>query len=139
MSSSSNNNRLFVYGTLREAFDNPMADLLQTYTEKMGLATFQGKLFYVQSHPATIPSDDESDIVKGELYEMKRPDKLLQKLDHYEGYDPDHPERSLYLREEVMVSFGDEEISSWIYLFNRSTKQASQIEHGDIIQYLREQ
>ncbi len=128
---------LFVYGSLRRDTDHPMARYLQTHSQLIGNAIFQGKLFDTGSFPAAIKSTNPNDQVLGELYAMKNVDRLLEKLDNYEGFEPEKPEQSLFLRKKVEVqpSSGDKLVPAWTYLFNRPVTDFQAIPSGDYIEY----
>lgn len=116
-----------------------MAQLLSRYSQPMGEAYFHGLLYDAGSYPAAIPSDRSSDKVYGELFEMQKTGLVLPKLDNYEGYKPAQPNSSLYLRKEVTIYSleEEEEIVAWVYLYNRSVKELTQIPEGDYIKYLQ--
>tara|TARA_B100001123_G_scaffold358242_1_gene412953 strand:+ start:1480 stop:1764 length:285 start_codon:yes stop_codon:yes gene_type:complete len=70
--------------------------------------------------------------VVGELYEILQADRLLPKLDEIEGYYPNAPDKSSYLRRRVCVRHSDGvSVSSWVYIFNGSLEKASRILSGD--------
>jgi len=128
---------LFVYGSLRRDFNHPMGRYLQTNCQLMGNAIFQGKLFDAGSFPAAIKSTNPNDQVQGELYAIKNADHLLDKLDNYEGFEPEKPDQSLFFRtkEEVKPSSGDKMVPAWIYLFNRPVTDFQAIPSGDYTAY----
>lgn len=128
---------LFVYGTLRDEINHPMSDLLQKYVLEVQSASFCGKLYDTGSFPAAVTSEDESDAVIGDLYTIKDPQSVFRHLDSYEGYNPHNP-RSLFLRKKVSVDLQDNnQVSSWIYLYNRSTDNLPLIPGGDYLSYLK--
>lgn len=136
MSSAKNTEHLFVYGTLRDEIKHPMSDLLQKYTLETRTASFCGKLYDTGSFPAAISSDDESDTVYGDLYTINDPQSLFRHLDSYEGFSPQNPSRSLFLRKKISVDLPDKnQVSSWIYLYNRSADNLQLIPGGDYLDY----
>lgn len=59
--------------------------------------------------------------VQCEIIEVS--DKRLKELDRYEGYDPEFPETSLYIRRQYLDGF--------IYEYNRDVNSRQIIESGD--------
>jgi gamma-glutamylcyclotransferase (GGCT)/AIG2-like uncharacterized protein YtfP len=104
---------LFVYGTLRSGFDNRCARLLRAGAERVGLATVPGGIYRVRHFPAYRPLPVGE--VQGELYRIKRPEKILRDLDEYEG-----PEF-----ERVIVN------NAWIYQYRNRLPEESRIASGD--------
>lgn len=116
-----------------------MWDILQKYSEEMAEGTFPGTLFDVGSYPAAILSDDNSEHVHGEVYRLSNSDALFRHLDPYEGYVARQPSKSLYLRKEVTVTIANtEQITAWVYLYNRPVDGLTKIPNGDYLDYLKE-
>lgn len=53
---------------------------------------------------------------------------MTRMLDNYEGYVPENPDNSLYLRKEIELSDG---VSASIYEWNRPTEGLEIVESGD--------
>jgi gamma-glutamylcyclotransferase (GGCT)/AIG2-like uncharacterized protein YtfP len=109
---------LFVYGTLRGAFDNPWARKLRAEAAFGGSATVRGSIFRIAHYPGfrEIPDGE----VQGELWRMTDPAGTLTGLDDYEG-----PE---YERVLVRVSTGE---TAWIYRYSSPRAPATRIASGD--------
>src|SRR5690348_4580425 len=89
---------LFVYGTLMQAYDHPMARLLSEQAERIGEGSCCGQLFQIKHYPGLIASNDANDRVFGELFRLRETTALLAKLDEYEGCGPSAPRPTLYIR-----------------------------------------
>lgn len=126
---------IFVYGSLRRGFSSPAREVLDDYAEFSGRATFQGKLYKIEWYPGVIPSEDEADRVIGELYKITNREKVLPKLDHYEGCSADDPKPHAFVRREVTVTSNSEKIKAWIYLFDLPVDHMVQIRSGDYLKY----
>lgn len=123
---------LFVYGTLRSEIEHPLNDLLSSTSLSMGKASYQGKLFQVNDYPGAIPSTNPVDKVYGEVYLLKDPDRILDKLDQYEETGPAFPQPAEYVREKVVVILeSGKSIESWIFIYNWSVEGLERIESGD--------
>lgn len=112
---------LFVYGTLMPGF--PQHDLLAPWVLSVMPAQREGWLFLMPGgYPALVLPDGPMlehglvppGTVHGVQCELSQ-DATWEQLDAYEGYQPRHPERSLYLR--VRDPTRDE---GWLYVWNPS-------------------
>lgn len=126
---------LFVYGTLRREGGAPgsVERLLGEDARPVGEGTIGARLYRAGGYPAAV-ADDEAE-VRGELYELEDPGKVLSVLDRYEGRTPDG--EGLYRRERVAVerdSGGSAE--AWVYWYNRDPSGLEEIESGDYLAYL---
>ena len=128
---------LFTYGTLRREADTAMRKVISREAAYIGEGSYQGELYLAGSHPAVIPSQDQEDQVAGDLFDLSKAPGLLERLDRYEGYDPREPEASLYVRKMGQIQLRDSRQTreAWIYLYNRSLKQARKIPSGDYLAY----
>jgi gamma-glutamylcyclotransferase (GGCT)/AIG2-like uncharacterized protein YtfP len=96
---------LFVYGTLRSAFDNPYALLLRSRSVFVGPATVRGSIREMERYPAFSAGSDGE--VQGEIYRLETPVATLAVLDNYEG---DEFERVI-----ITCRFGVGDERAWIY------------------------
>jgi gamma-glutamylcyclotransferase (GGCT)/AIG2-like uncharacterized protein YtfP len=102
----------------------------------VGRGWIRAALFDVGIYPAAVPDADGR--VRGELHLMKDAPAVLRSLDEIEGYEPDHPDRSLYLRVESPVWLDDgTSTTAWVYFYNAPLGRASRIESGDYREYLK--
>jgi len=132
-----NNEYLFVYGTLRKAFDNPMAKLLRQEADYEGEGVVDGKLYDIGRFPGAIISCRDSIEIKGEIYALRIADRIFAYLDQYEGYSPNIFASSLFRREKCQVTCDDgDEIEAWIYIFNEPLDGYPLIERGDYVEFI---
>lgn len=91
-------NHVFVYGTLRHGCG---ANRLLGSSERLRTCTLEGATIY---HLGGFPGlkFEEGYSVVGELYRVDDA-RILYHLDGYEGYYPDDPQHSLYIRREITV------------------------------------
>jgi gamma-glutamylcyclotransferase (GGCT)/AIG2-like uncharacterized protein YtfP len=134
-----NNHLLFVYGSLRKDFNHPAHQFISRYFNLVCSATIKGRLYDLGEYPAALPTNTEH-IIKGELYEIKRPDEFcyaIAQLDDYEGIIPEEGLQALYRREIVAVSTPNGEIYAWVYWYNGSVEGQPVIECGDVLEYMK--
>ena len=123
---------LFVYGTLRRDVGGEMYRLLARYSDFVGEAAYQGKLYKVTHYPGVVPSNDPADLVQGEVYRLRNPDLVLPRLDEYEECGPGFKEPTEYVRlsQEIQLRKG-ETLSAWVYVYNRPINGLELMPVGD--------
>jgi len=101
---------LFVYGTLRRGSPNRFAQLLESQARFIGNARVVGRLYSFGKYPGAIRSDLPGEWVRGEVFLLKAPARILQALDEYEG--------PKYERVAVPVELASgKHIESWVYFY----------------------
>ncbi|HZX14115.1 MAG TPA: gamma-glutamylcyclotransferase family protein [Thermodesulfobacteriota bacterium] len=132
-----NKDYIFVYGTLRKDSKNQMYHILARYADFVGVGTFMGKLYNIGEYPGTVPSDNPDDVVRGEVYALRDPNRVLKVLDDYEGCGQDDPSPTEFRRQKVNISLeSGRNINAWIYIYNRSTDGLKVIPSGDYTQFI---
>src|ERR1700760_2984582 len=120
--------RLLVYGTLMRGYVHPMAKLLSANAEFLGEASCRGRLYMVKHYPGLVLSDDESEIVHGELYRLREGDAMLREFDMYEACGEGFPEPTQYLRKMFAVTLADGSTSeAWTYIYNWPVEKLTRI------------
>ena len=120
--------RIFVYGTLDKI---PLfSELLKTEEIKyVGRGKIKARLYDLGEYPGAV--EDRENRVYGKVYEISGMDKVLPQFDEYEGFYPDKPEKSLYVRKVKKVEMDDGRIlKAYVYIYNRSVKGLKEIESG---------
>lgn len=126
---------MFVYGTLLKGAENMMSSYLKSKSTFVSEALMPGSLYKVDFYPGAVYERDSGRMVLGELYQLHEPEKSLEVLDTYEGYDPQQPEQSLFVREQVEVFAGETRHACWTYLYNLPTDDLLLIESGDFLRF----
>jgi gamma-glutamylcyclotransferase (GGCT)/AIG2-like uncharacterized protein YtfP len=131
---------LFVYGTLLKNSGHPMAEFISKNAKLLGKATLRGKLFLVDYYPGSIVSKNKNERVKGEVYGFESVENFFHKLDEYEEFDPQNPEKSEFIRKKVDVELlkNHENLKVWTYLYNFPTQFLTPIVSGDFELFLTE-
>ena len=107
---------LFTYGTLRKGFAPPEIAETVAKLDYIGEGFIYGSLQNVGEYTSIIFGGKEK--VFGHIFGLPNEAEVLQNLDEYEGYNPQNPAESFYLRKESIAFFNEEEINCWIYQNN---------------------
>lgn len=127
---------VFFYGTLMTPFNRPGRQRITPKLAFEGRGTIAAALFDLGIYPAAVPTDDGS-LVWGEVYVMLEPSPVLATLDEIEGYRPNEPERSLYVRILTKVTLEDGRmLDAWAYFYNAPLGRAERIDSGDYLEHL---
>jgi gamma-glutamylcyclotransferase (GGCT)/AIG2-like uncharacterized protein YtfP len=112
-----------------------MSHILARDADFVDHARMRGLLFDLGRYPGATPADDSNSQVLGDVYRLRKPEKILESLDRYEGFDPSQPSGSEYrrVRRKVKLASG-KEILAWVYLYNQPTEGQRRIRSGN---YLR--
>ena len=127
---------VFFYGTLMAGFDRRRRAGMDARLTYLGRGSIQGWLFDLGLYPAAIPASDGR--VWGEVYEVTDPGDVFPALDEIEGYRPNDPDRSLYVRSSVTVTLPDgTSRAAWVYFYNAPLGQADRIASGDYLERVK--
>jgi gamma-glutamylcyclotransferase (GGCT)/AIG2-like uncharacterized protein YtfP len=127
---------VFFYGTLMTGFDRRPRIGIDAKMRFRARGWVAAALFDIGLYPAAVP--DESGRVWGEVFELLDRDEVLAALDDIEGYRPDDPDSSLYIRSLVPVRLPEGVTEqAWIYFYNAPLGKAPRIESGDYLEYLK--
>ena len=127
---------VFFYGTLMTPFNRPGRQRIDRHLAFVGRGSIAAALFDLGIYPAAVPASDTR--VRGEVYEIERPDLVLPVLDEIEGYRLDEPEASLYNRVKTRVTLDHGEmLDAWAYFYNAPLGRAQRIESGDYLEHLK--
>ena len=130
--------RIFVYGTLRQGYDNSFAKRLHALATFLGPATLRGELHLCTGgtfpYPAARYLPKAETLVRGEIYDLHDGDEILRELDRYEGVGPGFPEPQGYVRAIVSVVCAGRPYEAWCYVANHPVAPANRILSGDFTQ-----
>jgi gamma-glutamylcyclotransferase (GGCT)/AIG2-like uncharacterized protein YtfP len=127
---------VFFYGTLMAGFDRRRRAGIDDQLTYVGRGSIKASLFDLGIYPAAVPAPQG--LVWGEVYEVRDPDTVLAALDRFEGYTPDNPDQSLYVRAEAAVTLQDGTSEpAWVYFYNAPLGQAQQILSGDYLEHVK--
>lgn len=110
---------LFVYGTLKRSVSNPVGAMMRTHAVYRAEALIAGQLYDLGPYPGLI-LEDSGTAVYGELYEMTDPEGLLTLLDAYEGCGVGDPFPHEFARVEATVRDTDGlDYRAWVYVYQQ--------------------
>ena len=122
---------LFAYGTLHpEHAPEEVADLVRRF-EPVGKGTVCGTLYDLGSYPGAVLDDLSTRRISGTVFRLPAGHDVLPRLDDYEGFDPQVPQASLFIRRLHRADLdGGRTLPCWIYEYIGSTGHAAIIENG---------
>jgi gamma-glutamylcyclotransferase (GGCT)/AIG2-like uncharacterized protein YtfP len=127
---------VFFYGTLMSGFQRPGRARLDRILTPTGRGWINAALFDLGIYPAAVPASDSR--VWGEIYRMLDTESVLSTLDEIEGFSISEPDKSLYIREEIPVTFEDGRVgNAWVYFYNAPLGRAERIDSGDYLEHLK--
>ncbi|HJT40314.1 MAG TPA: gamma-glutamylcyclotransferase family protein [Sphingobium sp.] len=131
MTCSTEQQLLFVYGTLRRGFDGPMACWLASVSQYRGIARAQGRLYRIDHYPGFVPGG--AHWVAGDLLALSDAPTILATLDAYEECAPHFPEPHEYRRERLLVESPSGPVAAWTYVYALDVGGLARIESGDFL------
>ena len=112
---------LFVYGTLRPNAPHREIGADVQRLRRLGNGSVRGHRLELGDYPGVVLDSRTGVTIAGEVLELPENARLLARLDAYEGYHPDAPQTSLFLRQRVSVVMDEgPPRECWIYTYNRT-------------------
>ena len=115
--------KLFVYGTLLRGLER---ESVLSNSKFLGTVVVRAKMYDLGRYPGIIEGEGQ---VIGEVYEIDQ--ITLKKLDEVEGYFPDNPLGSEYIRKEVEILSTEVDEPVIAYFYNQKVKESDRIVCGD--------
>src|SRR3954453_12375095 len=102
----------------------------------IGRGAIAGALYDLGLYPALVA--ESGGRVWGEVYEMTEAPVVIAALDEIEGYRPDAPASSLYIRAQTGVTLPDgSQARAWVYFYNAPLGKAARIPSGDYLEHVK--
>jgi len=125
---------LFAYGTLQPGHAPPEIAAIVQHFETVGKGTVPGTLYDLGAYPGVVLDQAGSRFISGTVFRLPAGDDVLRRLDAYEEFDPQQPQRSLFLRRLYPVRLADgPTLNCWLYEYNGSLDHARIIESGPFV------
>lgn len=131
--SSTSKQYLFSYGTLLPGrVPAEIAPIVRKF-RIIGEGEVRGQLYDLGEYPGAILNKN-GQVISGKVLEIPQDPHILQQLDEYEGFDPVHPQASLFVRRQLLIEVKHgEKLKCWIYVYNRHPGNAPNIAGGDFL------
>jgi gamma-glutamylcyclotransferase (GGCT)/AIG2-like uncharacterized protein YtfP len=110
---------LFVYGTLQPRHAPAKMARLAAKLRPVGKGFIRGVLYDLGEYPGAVPDLNAKRRIAGTVMELPQDKSVLRELDAFEGFDPEAPERSEFVRQQHTVELSaGEMLECWIYRYN---------------------
>lgn len=120
---------LFAYGTLLDGVRPAAIARAAERLAALGPATVRGRLYDLGEYPGLV-LDAAASEVHGTILAVPD-DGVLAALDAYEGFEPDRPDRSLFVRRGVTATLLEgRALDCLVYVYNRDPAGAPVIASG---------
>lgn len=121
---------LFSYGTLLPGHAPPEIAPTVRRLRRVGRGFVRGRLYDLGEYPGAVLSKT-GPVIAGEVFELPDDREVLGRLDEYEGFDPAHPDASLFVRRKWTVTFKNgKKATCWVYAYNRHPGAAPSVAGG---------
>ncbi len=122
---------LFAYGTLQPGLAPAKIAPLATKLRPVGEGFVRGVLYDLGGYPGAVPDPKAKDRIAGTVLELPEDESFLSRLDAYEGFDPQAPETSEYIRERQVAELKTGgTVECWFYRYNREPRDLPRVESG---------
>ena len=113
-------NYLFAYGTLQPGFAPPEIAETAAKLRPVGKGFVYGELIHLNGYPGAVPDPRSKNRIAGTVLELPDDENVLRQLDEYEGYNPEAPLTSEFVRVKQIVQLsGGGTLQCWMYRYNR--------------------
>jgi gamma-glutamylcyclotransferase (GGCT)/AIG2-like uncharacterized protein YtfP len=122
---------LFAYGTLQPGLaPKSMAGVVEKL-RAVDAGSVRGTLYDLGRYPGAIADTAAEGKISGTVLELPADPAFLYALDEYEGFDPQSPETSEFIREQQTVELADgRNLECWFYRYNGKTDEKQVISTG---------
>lgn len=124
-----NQDYLFVYGTLRNAYNLKLKNQVAKDLEYIGQAKVQANLYDLGKYPGAVQEDNNNEVV-GDVFLIDNPDRTFKILDRYEGEKFTRNKNRIRLRSGKLID-------AWIYWYNQKPHKKQKIKYKDYLNYLK--
>lgn len=122
---------LFSYGTLLPEHAPAEIAPVVRRLRAVGRGKVHGRLYDLGEYPGAVLTKS-GPVIIGQIFELPDGPEVIEKLDQYEGFDPAHPQGSLFVRKRSLVTVGNgKRMWCWVYVYNRPPGSAPALSGGD--------
>jgi len=111
---------LFAYGTLKPGHAPGEIGEAVGKLKPVGKGSIRGVLYDLGEYPGAVVDPSPTKRVFGTVFRLSDDEKVLRELDEYEGFDPNAPDKSLFVRSihPVRLATG-RTLQCWVYFWNQ--------------------
>jgi gamma-glutamylcyclotransferase (GGCT)/AIG2-like uncharacterized protein YtfP len=122
---------LFAYGTLQPGLAPSKIARVAAKLRPVGEGFVRGALYDLGGYPGAVADPAAKGKIAGTVMELPDGEDVLAQLDRYEGFDPQAPGTSEYIRERQVVELKTGgTVECWFYRYNRKPQDEDKVESG---------
>ena len=122
---------LFVYGTLLNQSNLPIASFLGQNSKIVSEGSFPGLLYEIGTYPGAVYIPGSKQKVHGLILQISNPTDIFKRLDTYEETGPEFEQPNEFIRKLIPVQgINAKKYHCWVYLYNHSIDKKILISSG---------
>jgi gamma-glutamylcyclotransferase (GGCT)/AIG2-like uncharacterized protein YtfP len=122
---------LFAYGTLQPGLAPMKIARVAAKLRLVGEGFVRGVLYDLGGYPGAVADPGAKGRIIGTVMELPDDEGVLARLDAYEGFDPEAPKTSEYIRERQAVELkAGGTVECWFYRYNLPASSTQVIDSG---------
>lgn len=122
---------LFAYGTLQPGLAPTKIARIAAKLRPVGEGFVRGALYDLGGYPGAVADPAAKGKITGTVMELPDGEDVLARLDKYEGFNPQSPGTSEYIRERQIVELkAGGTVECWFYGYNRKPRDEDKVESG---------
>lgn len=122
---------LFAYGTLQPGLAPTKIARVAVKLRPVGEGFVRGLLYDLGGYPGAVADPNANGRIIGTVMELPDGEDVLVRLDKYEGFNPQSPTTSEYIRERQVAELkSGRTVECWFYRYNRKPREADLVEGG---------
>jgi gamma-glutamylcyclotransferase (GGCT)/AIG2-like uncharacterized protein YtfP len=122
---------LFAYGTLQPGRAPTKIARVAAKLRPAGEGFVRGVLYDLGGYPGAVADPAAKGKIAGTVMELPDGEDVLAQLDRYEGFDPQVPATSEYIRERQVVELKTGgTVECWFYRYNLKPRDSDRVESG---------
>lgn len=112
---------LFTYGTLHPGRAPREIAAAVEQLQPLERGFVRGALYDLDEYPGAVLDPSSQQKIPGTVFRLPNDPEILRQLDEYEGFDPNAPQSSLFLRVPHSVTLDSgRTLECWIYVWNET-------------------
>jgi gamma-glutamylcyclotransferase (GGCT)/AIG2-like uncharacterized protein YtfP len=116
---------IFVYGTLRPGLAPPEIAETAAKLRHVSDGFVYGEFYQLDGYPGAVPDETSDNKIAGMILELPSGQNILSQLDAHEGYAPESPHTSEFVRARQTVQLnGGGSLECWMYCYNHRSPEA---------------